>query len=413
MTEGWSKLLIPGLSSALRSILRSIFILGMVVAGALVASACEVTDINEAPTTEDSSTATTTPGGTPTSIPSLARTPTQGPKPGLNRDDALPVRIGEVMKSRFSLLYPDLHFYTLELEGGTTYTLDITDSLSRSSVNISDSDSEALARNTDTDGNRASRIVWTAPRSDTYFVQVIGAYTNVYTLTVTAGDTARSLTAAGDAASTRTPAEATTPGISPAASPLAAALTFASVSAGGNHTCGVATGGAAYCWGWDFNGQLGNGSVTDDQITPAPVSGGLTFAMVSAGSEHTCGVTTGGAAYCWGVGEGGQLGNGTTGDKPTPAAVSGGLTFASVSADINHSCGVTTSGAGYCWGKGFNGQLGNGSLDDHPTPVAVSGGHTFASVSVGGGHTCGVTTRGATFCWGGGRHTSPIDTVGC
>ena len=86
-----------------------------------------------------------------------------------------------------------------------------------------------------------------------------------------------------------------------------------------------------------------------------------------------------------------------------PEAVAEGLTFASISAGRVHTCGVTTGGAAYCWGRGEIGQLGNGATDNHAAPVAVSGDLTFASISVGGFHTCGVTTEGAAYCWGEGE----------
>ena len=97
-----------------------------------------------------------------------------------------------------------------------------------------------------------------------------------------------------------------------------------------------------------------------------------TFAGVSAGGYYaTCGVTTAGAAYCWGLNNYGQLGNGSLTNSSTPVAVSGGLTLATVSAEYQSACGVTPAGAAYCWGSNSVGQLGNGTTTDSPTPVAV------------------------------------------
>ena len=78
--------------------------------------------------------------------------------------------------------------------------------------------------------------------------------------------------------------------------------------------------GAAYCWGDNALGQLGDGTNTQRNI-PTPVSGDLTFAYLKAGDLSTCGVTTTGVGYCWGDNEYGQLGNGTRTASLVPSKI--------------------------------------------------------------------------------------------
>ena len=184
-------------------------------------------------------------------------------------------------------------------------------------------------------------------------------------------------------------------------------LRFIAISPGYWFTCAVATDSLAYCWGYNFSGQLGTGDSTN-QLLPVPVSGTLRFRTVSAGNSHACGVTTGDVAYCWGSNAYGELGNGMTTLSRVPSPVTGGLRFAMVSAGGGHgsdfTCGVTTSGAAYCWGLGTSGQLGNGADTSATAPTPVAGGLTFSSLSSGGYHTCGITTAGVTYCWGAGSY---------
>jgi alpha-tubulin suppressor-like RCC1 family protein len=190
---------------------------------------------------------------------------------------------------------------------------------------------------------------------------------------------------------------------------VSGSLSFETVSAGNNFSCGVTTAGAGYCWGTGMNGRLGTGSFGDDS-TPAPVTGGLTFAMITTGKDvefqpvgngFACGLTTGGAAYCWGNNSHGELGDSGSSSHSAPVPVARGLTFAALSAGQQHVCGVTTSGAAYCWGNGTSGQLGNGSASASNVPVPVSGSLVFSTIAAGGAHTCGVTTEGDAYCWGG------------
>ncbi len=185
-------------------------------------------------------------------------------------------------------------------------------------------------------------------------------------------------------------------------------LTFATVSLGGVFACGATPVGTVYCWGDNKFGELGNGTTTPS-ATPGLVVGGVRLAHLSAGWDNVCGVTASGSAYCWGDnngnGGGGQLGNGTTTNSATPVPVAGGLTFSAVDlGQGDYACGITTSGAAYCWGNDDRGGLGDGAAlgsgTPRLTPVAVVGGLTFSVVAVGGLHSVGVGSDHIAYTWG-------------
>ena len=181
-------------------------------------------------------------------------------------------------------------------------------------------------------------------------------------------------------------------------------LRFAQLSTYGRHTCGVTLAGKAYCWGYNGWGGLGSGSNASQSATPMEVAGNLTFRSVSAGADHTCGVTTDNRAYCWGNNDWRQLGTGTV-FSGTPVLVSNTLSFAKVTAGTGFSCGITTGGATYCWGANSIGQIGDGGKISYgntfvAAPQQVVGGQTFQSVTLGNQFACAITTIGQAYCWG-------------
>jgi alpha-tubulin suppressor-like RCC1 family protein len=188
------------------------------------------------------------------------------------------------------------------------------------------------------------------------------------------------------------------------------ALPFAQVSTGTYHSCGVTTGGRAYCWGGDDKGQLGDGQmpINTSRTTPVAVLGGLRFRHVSAGYEHTCGVTTEYRVYCWGLNFFGQLGRGTQGSDnfsfSTPAEVVGGRRYRQVRAGYSHTCAITLEDVAFCWGENGYGQLGDGTTTWRPRPVRVLGTMAWRQLSGGGEHTCGVTKSDQLYCWGLNDH---------
>jgi alpha-tubulin suppressor-like RCC1 family protein len=178
-------------------------------------------------------------------------------------------------------------------------------------------------------------------------------------------------------------------------------LSFSQLSAGLDHfSCGVTTDDRAYCWGSNYNGQLGDGTTVTARLTPVAVATTLRFRQVSAGWGHACGVTADNRAYCWGSNGVGALGDGTLDDHYTPVAVAGGRRFRQVDAGSDFTCGVTPDDRAYCWGNNFTGQLGDGTTATRLVPKAVAGGLYFKHVRTGPQHTCGITTTNRAYCWG-------------
>ena len=175
----------------------------------------------------------------------------------------------------------------------------------------------------------------------------------------------------------------------------------AEVDAGSYFTCALTTGGAVKCWGANRYGQLGDGTTTNRDKPVDVVGLGSGVVAVSAGDEQACALTTGGAVKCWGRNDVGQLGDGTTTERDTPVDVVGlGSGVTALSSGV-HSCALTDTGALKCWGYNNHGQVGDGSVVNRATPVGVSGlGSGVSFVNAGLLHTCALTSADATECWG-------------
>jgi hypothetical protein len=204
-------------------------------------------------------------------------------------------------------------------------------------------------------------------------------------------------------------------------------------TAAGNHSCAIER-GKAYCWGDNYSGDLGDGGTAPSGVPVAVDSAGVlagkTITHLAAGEYGTCALDSAGAAYCWGTNFAGQLGDGiTAASSAVPVAVDAsgvlaGKTLSSISAGYGHTCAADTAGAAYCWGLGSSGQLGDngGSTvvpvlvgldapadvsaltgDDAVTvswsaPASLDGGILtgYTATAAPGGSAC--TTAGATTC---------------
>jgi alpha-tubulin suppressor-like RCC1 family protein len=179
------------------------------------------------------------------------------------------------------------------------------------------------------------------------------------------------------------------------------------------------------CWGYNFFGQTGNGTVATPVVNPGVVLCQSTSSYcnstyhflagivgMSTGDFHSCALDSAGYVWCWGNNQYGQLGDGTTtsrsyatrvcatgsGQDCTNGTLLSGV--AAIAIGKQFSCALTTSGGVQCWGENGAGQLGDGTPTNRSLPVGVSGLTSgVASLTVGNAHACAVVLAGAK-CWG-------------
>ena len=201
--------------------------------------------------------------------------------------------------------------------------------------------------------------------------------------------------------------------------------TWTQMASGGNFGLGVTSTGIAYAWGRGTNGRLGD-NTTSNRSSPVTVVGGITtWSQLSAGSSHGLGLTSAGIAYAWGQGSSGQLGDGGASARSSPVTVVGGITtWSQLSAGANHSLGLTSAGIAYAWGAAAEGRLGDGTTVSKSSPVTVVGGiTTWTQLSAGNYHGLGRTSAGIAYAWGRANYgqlgnggttsvSSPVTVVG-
>lgn len=170
------------------------------------------------------------------------------------------------------------------------------------------------------------------------------------------------------------------------------------IATGVNSTCAVKNNGEIWCWGNNNDGELGDGSNTNSAV-PVQVQGLSTSAVqVSVGNYHACGVLVDGSVACWGYGYNGALGNNQWGSSNVAVAVDSAEQFVQVTTGRNHTCARTTGNAIRCWGDGTYGQLGVGMIASYPVPVALS--LLATDIHAGDNTTCARGVDGKSYCWG-------------
>lgn len=178
---------------------------------------------------------------------------------------------------------------------------------------------------------------------------------------------------------------------------------WASVVAGGHHTCGVRVDGEVRCWGMNVFGEIGAPPESDLQW--AVVEGIRRPRSLGLGFLHSCGVDGSGRVLCWGANAGGFHNYGS--DRTTTAVVATPFDdrqadATAIAAGEQHACVILSDRTVECWGMNSWGQLGDGRSQGTPQNVrtSVTGVAEVVQIGVGFGHTCALDEVGGVSCWG-------------
>jgi len=201
--------------------------------------------------------------------------------------------------------------------------------------------------------------------------------------------------------------------------------TAVAISSGSAHTCAILDDGTVSCWGWNYFGQLGDGTAGDvdtyKQNTPSQTSSlgaNRTAVAISSGSQHTCAILDDGTVSCWGSNSAGSLGDGTDTDRYAPTQTSSlgtGRTAVAISSGPYHTCAILDDGTVSCWGYNSAGGLGDGTYTDRYAPtqtLSLGTGRTAVAISSGTVHTCAILDDGTVSCWGGNGNGQLGDGTG-
>ncbi|MCH2546956.1 MAG: hypothetical protein MK052_05050 [Alphaproteobacteria bacterium] len=189
---------------------------------------------------------------------------------------------------------------------------------------------------------------------------------------------------------------------------MPAGVTFTALFVNSERSCALGDDGKAYCWGENLDGQLGDGTTVRKTVpTALSMPAGVSFTQMALGFRHTCALGNNGTTYCWGYNLDGRLGDGTYASKSVPTAVSmpSGVAFTKlVTSEIAHICGIGDNGKLYCWGPNGSGQLGDGTSTTRNVPTATNGpaGVSIIDVAMSDSHTCAAGANGVAYCWGNG-----------
>ncbi len=181
-------------------------------------------------------------------------------------------------------------------------------------------------------------------------------------------------------------------------------LSGVAVAGGLSHSLVLKSDGTVWAWGYNYDGELGDGTFTTSspygKPLPVQASGLSGVDAVAAGAWHSLALKSDGTVWAWGGNYSGQLGDGTLTKRSLPLQVGGLNGVVAVAAGGNHSLALKSDGTVWAWGGNYSGQLGDGAFINRSRPVQISGLDEVVALAGGGHHSMALKSDGTVWAWG-------------
>ncbi|MCP4134920.1 MAG: hypothetical protein GY754_28355 [bacterium] len=180
--------------------------------------------------------------------------------------------------------------------------------------------------------------------------------------------------------------------------PVSGLTDVIAVQTGSYHSLALKSDGTVWAWGYNY-GQLGTGSSSLEK-TPVQITSLSNIIHIEAGNNHSFAIQSDGTVWAWGDNNYGELGDGTTSTQHFPVRVTAITDIKMIYASSSFSIAIKSDGTVWAWGYNYYGQLGDGTRTNNSTPTQLTALSDITSVSVGQYHCIALKSDGTVWAWG-------------
>ncbi len=183
---------------------------------------------------------------------------------------------------------------------------------------------------------------------------------------------------------------------------ITGATDWGSADAGYSYTTAIKNDGTLWTWGNNSSGEFGDGTTENKSVPTQEITKATDWKNICTGNFHTVAIKNNGTLWAWGFNLFGLLGDGTTKNKSIPTQeVTGAADWSNISAGVNHTTAIKTDGTLWSWGSSYYGQLGDGTTENKSVPIQeVTGAADWNKISAKSGHTVAIKYDGTLWSWG-------------